>query len=265
VRALSLLCLVVLCGCSAQSGKSPSPEASSEEVSYPSGKETVRGFLCRPAGKGPFPAVVVVHGDLGQTKWVKDQARRLAGRGYVALAVDLYRGEKLPEGVMDAHILDRALPEERIQGDLKAAVDYLLGRPDVVADRAGIIGWDSGGGYALDAARADSRLRAVVVCYGRLVTDAQLLAPLRASVLGIFAGKDEGISPQTVEQFRTAMVKAGKRVAGLHTYEGCCHGFMDSSDPTGAGPGAAAAAAKAWKVIESYLTEELQLVRWLGG
>ena len=257
MRAPSLLCLVVLCGCSAQSGKSPAPKAATEEtVSYASGKDTVRGFLCRPTGRGPFPAMVVVHGDFGQTKWVKDQARRLAGRGYLTLAVDLYRGEKLPVGVMDAHILDRALPEERVQGDLKAAVDYLTGRPDVLAGKLGIIGWDSGGGYALDAARADGRLRAVVVCYGRLVTDAQLLAPLRASVLGIFAGKDEGITPQTVEQFRAAMTRAGKRVAGLHVYEGCAHGFMDASDPAGKGP-AAEAAAKAWKAIEAYLAEEL--------
>ena len=252
MRTLLVLCSMVLCGCSAQSGKSPAPEAPSEEtVKYPSGKETVRGFLCRPAGKGPFPAVVVVHGDFGQTKWVKDQARRLAERGYLALAVDLYRGEKLPGDVMDAHILDRAMPEERIQGDLKAAVTYLASRPDVLPDRLGIIGWDSGGGYALDAARADGRLRAVVVCYGRLVTDARLLAPLRASVLGIFAGKDEGISPQTVEQFRAAMVKASKRVAGVHVYEGCAHGFMETS-------AAAEAAAEAWKAIESYFAEELR-------
>src|SRR5258708_8257886 len=134
MRALFLLCLLLLCGCSGQSEKSANLEASSEEtVAYPAGKEKVRGLLCRPAGKGPFPAVIMVHGDFGLTKWVKDQARRLAGRGYLALAVDLYRGAKLPDSVMDAHILDRALPEERVQGDLKAAVDYLRGRPDVRA------------------------------------------------------------------------------------------------------------------------------------
>lgn len=259
MRPLSVLCLALLCGCSAPSGKAPEREAVSEEtVSYPSAAGTLRGVLCRPAGPGPFPAVVVLHDDRGQTKWVKAQARRLAERGWMALAVDLYRGQQPVGSAMEAHILDRALPEEQVQGDLKAAVDYLAGRPDVRADRLGILGWDSGGGYALDAARADDRLRAVVVCYGRLATDAKLLAPLKASVLGIFAGKDVGIPPETVEQFRTAMRKAGKRVAGLHVYEGCEHGFMDPSDPMGARPGVAAAAAKAWDKIESYFAAELR-------
>src|SRR5437588_12101542 len=125
MRALSLLCLLLLCGCSAQSEKGATPEASSEEmITYPSGKEKVRAVLCRPAGKGPFPAVVVVHGDFGLTKWVKEQAGRLAAKGYVALAVDLYRGE-VAKDVEEAHILDRGLPENRAHGDLKAAVDYL--------------------------------------------------------------------------------------------------------------------------------------------
>jgi len=260
MRMLSVLGVVaLLSGCSGPSGKSSGPGAVSEEVvSYPAGKDSLRGLLYRPTGQGPFPAVVVIHGDFGQTKWLKAQARRLAERGHVTLAVDLYRGASPPAGVMDAHILDRALPEEQVQGDLKAAVDYLTGRPDVRAERLGVIGWDSGGGYALDAARGDGRLRAVVVCYGRLVTDAKLLAPLKASVLGIFAGKDEGIPPETLQQFRAAMARAGKRVAGLHVCEDCGHGFMDPSDPTGRGPGDADAAEKAWARIESYLAEELQ-------
>src|SRR5262249_38088519 len=155
--------------------------------------------------------------DFGLTGWIKDQARRLADRGYITLAVDLYRGEK-PGNLMDAHIMDRGLPEERVIADLKGAVDYLARRPDVRQGRLGIIGWDMGGGYALDAALQDRRLRAVVTCYGRLITDSQLLVPLRASVLGIFGAEDEGITAKTIQQFRTAMRKAGKRVAGLHVY-----------------------------------------------
>src|SRR5215510_9817567 len=69
-----------------------------EAVSYRAGKDTVKAVRCRPAGKGPFPAVLLIHGDFGPTKWVEQQARRLAEKGYVALAVDLYRGE-LPRDI----------------------------------------------------------------------------------------------------------------------------------------------------------------------
>jgi carboxymethylenebutenolidase len=252
--------LVALAGCSGQSGQGPGPAPESRvtggPVSYRSGTDTVRGVLYRPAGEGPFPAVVVVHSDFGLTKWVEAQAKRLAEKGYVALAVDLYRGEKVAD-VMDAHILDRAMPGERVLGDLKAAVDYLVSRPDVRKEALGIIGWGSGGGNALDAALADRRLRAVVTCYGRLTTDAELLKPLNASVLGIFAGEDEGISPETVATFRAAMAKAGKRVT-TQTYKDVGHGFMDPTGPDRPGPMAAEATADAWKRIESFLAAELK-------
>src|SRR5262245_412695 len=233
------------------------PAASESVVSYKAGKDAVKAVLYRPAGKGPFPAVVVVHGDFGPTKWVKGQAKRLAGQGYVTLAVDLYRGE-LPKDVVEAHILERGLPEDRVQADLKAAVDLLAGRPEVRKDALGILGWDMGGGHALDAAARDGRLRAVVVCYGRVPTEPKSLAGLRGSVLGVFAGKDEGIPPKTLEQFRAAMHRAGKRLAGLHVYPDCDNGFLDPTSPYLSGPPPAAAVADAWGRIEKYLAAELR-------
>ena len=50
-----------------------------------------------PGGKGPFPAVIVIQEWWGLNDWVKDQARALATQGYVALAVDLYRGKVADE------------------------------------------------------------------------------------------------------------------------------------------------------------------------
>jgi carboxymethylenebutenolidase len=249
------LSLLLLTGCAGQSGVAsrPAAGATTESVKYPSKKETVPGLLCRPAGAGPFPAVVAVHGDFGVTDAVKGHARRLAERGYLTLVPDLYRGDK-PADLIDAHILSRGLPEDRVLADLKAAVDYLTDRPDVRPGRVGILGWDMGGGYALDAARADGRLRAVVVCYGRLTTDPALLASLNTSVLGIFAGKDEGITATTIRQFEAAMRKAGKRVAGAHIYRDCDPGFLD---PSGSAR-AAEARADAWKQIDAYLDAELR-------
>ena len=193
-------------------------------------------------------ALIVVHEDHGLTPWVKEQAQEMTKRGYLVLAVDLYRGEVV-DNLLDAHIMDRGLPEDRVMRDLKAAVDYLAGRDDVKADAIGILGWDSGGGYALDAAIADPRLQTAVVCYGRLTTDPARLATLHGSVLGIFAGKDEGISPETIEQFRAAMQKADKKLAGVHTYPDSPHGFMHLPR---------ASASDAWDRIYSHLSAELK-------
>jgi carboxymethylenebutenolidase len=251
-----LLAALLLAGCAPQPAKAPATFPGTEEVAYPSGKDTVRGFLCRPAGAGPFPAVVLVHGDFGLTDWVQEQARRLAGKGFVILAVDLYRGQVVKD-LLDAHIMDRGLPEDRVQADLRAAVDYLSARPDVRGDALGALGWGSGGGHALDASVQDPRLRAVVTCYGRLTTDAELLKPLRASVLGIFAGKDEGISRETIARFEAAMREAGKRVE-VQVHPECGHGFLDPTSPSTSGPPPAVTVARAWKKIDTYLAAELR-------
>ena len=83
--------------------------ADGKAVSYKSGDETVNGVLYTPAGKGPFPALIVIHEWWGLNDWVKEQAGKLAGQGYVALAVDLYRG-KVADNPDMAHELMRGLP-----------------------------------------------------------------------------------------------------------------------------------------------------------
>ena len=67
--------------------------ATPKDVTYKSGDETVKATLYTPEGKGPFPALIVIHEWWGLNDWVKGQASKLADEGYVTLAVDLYRGK----------------------------------------------------------------------------------------------------------------------------------------------------------------------------
>ena len=98
--------------------------ASSKPVSYPSGDETVQAVLYTPEGKGPFPGIVVIHEWWGLNDWVKEQASKLASQGYVALAIDLYRG-KVATTPEQAHEIMRGIPEDRALQDLRAAVAFL--------------------------------------------------------------------------------------------------------------------------------------------
>jgi carboxymethylenebutenolidase len=249
---------LILFGCAPQTVTIPTPDAgpTSETVAYRPNVDKARGLLCRPASEGPFPAVVLIHDDRGLTDWTKGHAKRLAQFGYVVLAVDLYRGVVVSE-LEDAHIMDRGLPEDRVLGDLKAAVDFLTERKEVRDGRIGVIGVGMGGGYALDAAIHDPRLCAVVTCYGRLTTDPEMLAPLKASVFAVFAGKDEGIPPETIEQFRVAMDKASKRVAGIKVYSHCPHGFLDPANWPTHGKPSTEDVTNAWDLINNYLEEYL--------
>jgi carboxymethylenebutenolidase len=235
-RLLVLTPAVLMTGCFLVAPRPVAPPSTPvvEDVSYPSGNEVIHGTLMCLPGTPASPAVILVHDDFGPTNWVREQGEALLEDGYVALVVDLYRGDK-PANLMDAHILGRGLPDDRALADIRAAVDYLSRRPDVRANSIGIVGFGMGGGYALDAAIADPRLKAVVTCYGRVPTEAATLKGLQAPVLAIFAEQDEGITPQTRDQFQSAMQKAGKRLAGLHVYENCRHGFLDPGAPTPSG------------------------------
>jgi carboxymethylenebutenolidase len=84
------------------------------------------------------------------------------------------------------------------------------------------------------------------------------LASLQASVLGIFGGQDEGISPETIEAFRAAMHKAGKRPAGIHVYPASGHGFLNPVNQPDGTHQMTEDATDAWRKIETYLAAELK-------
>ena len=148
----------------------------------------------------------------GLNDWIKDNAKRLAGQGYVCLAPDLYRG-KVTEDRKVATQLLKGLPRDRAVRDLKAAVDVLAGMSNVNKNKIGSIGWCMGGGYSLQLASNDSRVHACAMCYGAVVTDADKLKPLNATVLGIFGEQDKGIPAASVKEFAAAL-KQGRQKGG---------------------------------------------------
>jgi carboxymethylenebutenolidase len=203
----------------------------SSTVSYVSGKDTVSAYLVVPDGKGPFPAVMVIHEWWGLNPWVKEGAETMAKEGYVALAIDLYRG-KVAATAEDAHELMRGVPEDRAARDLKAAFAYLKARKDVIPVKIGSLGWCMGGGYSLEAAVTIPDLDACVICYGRLVTDSSAIAGINASVLGIFGGTDKGIPPESAREFE-GTAKGMKKNVNVTVYAEAGHAFMNPNNAVG--------------------------------
>ena len=227
--------------------------AGGTDVGYKSGDETVKAVLYTPQGKGPFPALIVIHEWWGLTPWVKEQAAKLADQGYVALAIDLYRGRSTasPE---EAHELMRGVPEDRADRDLKAAFSYLASRKDVDAKRIGAVGWCMGGGYALDVAVGEPRLAACVINYGHLATERSTLEKIQAPILGIFGGQDRGIPPDSVRTFEQQMKALGKSVE-TKIYPDAGHAFENPNNKAGYRE---ADAKDAWERTVSFLAAKLK-------
>lgn len=205
--------------------------ATPQDVTYKSGDETVKGVMYTPSGKGPFPALIVIHEWYGLNDWVKQQASQLADQGYVTLAIDLYRGKVAANGD-EAHELMRGLPEDRAARDLLAAFNYLASQKNVKPTKIGSIGWCMGGGYSLAAALNEPRLAATVINYGRLVTDSAAMQKINAPILGLFGGQDRGIPPDSVNAFAEQMKKLGKKV-DVHIYPDAGHAFENENNKDG--------------------------------
>jgi carboxymethylenebutenolidase len=191
---------------------------SSKDVSYKSGDDTVHAILYSPEGKGPFPAMVVIHEWWGLNDWVKEQAQKFADQGYVALAIDLYRS-KVATTSDEAHELINGLPNDRAMRDMKAAFAYLASQKNVDPKRIGSVGWCAGGGWSLELAENEPRLKAAVVNYGELSDDPATLKPINAAILGSFGGQDKGIKA------------LGKKVE-VKIYPDAGHAFENSTRPS---------------------------------
>ena len=227
--------------------------ATSKNVSYKSGDETVHAVLYTPQGKGPFPGIVVIHEWWGLNDWVKEQGAKISDLGYITLAIDLYRG-KVATTPEEAHEIMRGVPEDRAKRDLHAAVEFLSAQPNVKKDRLGAIGWCMGGGYALNLAIADPKLKAVVINYGHHATEKNNLRKIHASVLGIFGGEDQGIPVADVHKFQSDLQDLGKKVE-IHIYPDAGHAFENPNNQKGY---RADDAAKAEKITQTFLAHDLK-------
>jgi carboxymethylenebutenolidase len=246
MKKILLVALAVLLAASALA-------ADGKSVSYKSGDETVQGILYTPAGKGPFPALIVIHEWWGLNDWVKDQASKLSDQGYVTLAVDLYRGKVATTPDM-AHEIMRGVPEDRAKRDLHAAFEFLASQSDVKKDRIGSIGWCMGGGYSLDVALQEPTLAATVINYGHLATDTEALKKINAPILGLFGAQDHGITPDDVKKFGAILDQLGKKI-DVTIYPDAGHAFENPNNKDGY---RAADATDAWQRTVDFLASTLK-------
>jgi carboxymethylenebutenolidase len=208
----------------------PAAEVEASEVQYATvDGRPVRGYLARPAAsKGALPGLIVIHEWWGLNDNIRAMTRRLAGEGYLALAVDLYGGQAAAD--RDAAYSLMTTTNERpaaAEDNLRQAYAYLTG--ELKAPAVGSIGWCFGGGWSLTTALLlPGQLDAAVIYYGHLVTEPQRLATLDMPILGLFGEQDQGIPLDSVRAFEGALKELGKD-AKIVVYPGADHAFANPS------------------------------------
>lgn len=223
-------------------------------VSY-SGPEgiTLRGYLAKPSGNGPFPAVLMIHEWWGLNKDTTLLAEALADEGFVVLAADAFRGS-VASTPGNARKQVTETPREQIAADLDAALDFLRSHPRVAPGRVASLGFCFGGTQSMYMGTRNPELAAVVIFYGGgPIQRAADLGSMRQAgpVLGIYGEEDGNIPVSQVRNFEDAL-ESRKVEHTVTIYPGVGHAFVKSNTYNSGG-----APEEAWNQMVMFLKENL--------
>jgi carboxymethylenebutenolidase len=217
------------------------PAVRHETVTFPSGKDSIKGFLARPKDNERHPGVFVVHGNPGLPEWVRQFAAGLARGGYAALVLDLNS-----RVVPDSTRLDKPLEfyisntfDKQVTQDSLAAITYLNAQRFTRPGGVGWVGFCGGGRKGLLLSTESKDVRAVVSFYGAVrftrknakdpmpdVMD--VVGKIKVPVQGHYGLLDK-VAPAADAKAFEGKLKAQKTPVEMYYYAGAGHGFYDFS------------------------------------
>jgi carboxymethylenebutenolidase len=213
------------------------------EVKIPTKNGEIPAYRAVPERNTNFPTVLVVQEIFGVHEHIKDICRRFAKLGYLAVAPELYARQGDVSKMKDINeILQKVVskvPDEQVILDLDSTVSWMK-KNNGNTEKLAITGFCWGGRIVWLYAAHNPNLKAGVAWYGPLVRTPDDLHPknpidvvkdLKAPVLGLYGGADQGIPVDTIEKMRTALKDAGK-TAEIKVYPDTPHGFHADYRPS---------------------------------
>jgi len=200
-------------------------------------------YYAVPKGGGRRAVVLLVTEIWGLHEYAKDVCRRLAKAGYFALANDpYYRMGELWKITDIKEVLAKAnsLTDQQAFTDLDACLAWAGKNKRANVEKLGITGHCRGGRMVYMYTAHQKKVDAGVAWYGNLGPNAaQPLTPIdvtdqvRAPVLGLYAGEDQGIPVAMIERLRAGFQAFGKeKTHPIHIYPGMPHGFHADYRPS---------------------------------
>ena len=214
------------------------------EVQIPVAGGSLPAYRAMPNAGGPFPVILVAEEIFGVHEHIKDICRRLGKLGYMAIAPEVFARlgdiSKAPDGETAIRDFVAKTPDAQEMADLDATVAWANGSGKADANRLGITGFCRGGRTVWLYAAHNPNLKAGVAWYGPLAfpisatkpkNPIDVVADLKAPVLGLYGGADPGIPVEQVEKLRAALA-AAKKPAEIVIYPDTPHGFNADYRPS---------------------------------
>jgi carboxymethylenebutenolidase len=222
-----------------------------EMITFAANGGACPGYLARAERPGA-PGVVVIQEWWGLNQHIKDVVERFAAAGYTALAPDLYHGDEVGYQEPDeAGKMLMALNIGEAAKDMRGAIARLR---DLTGKPVGIVGFCMGGALSLYAACDNpDDVAACADFYGGHPAVKPNLASLKAPLLGIFAARDDFVSPEVVQELDRQLTAAGKPHE-FTTYPNTDHAFFNNDRPEVYAPDAAR---DAWEKMLAFYGQNL--------
>ena len=213
------------------------------EITVPALDRELPGYRAMPAGGSNLPTVLVIQEIFGVHEYIRDVCRRLAKAGYLAIAVDMFirHGDTTKmsnvQEIMSGPVA--AASDAEHMSDLDACAVWAAKNGGDPA-RLAVTGFCRGGRTTWLYAAHNPQLKAAIAWYGHLEGAPSKLQPthpidlaqqIKVPVLGLYAGKDQGIDADQVEDMRAALSKVGSK-SQIHVYPEAPHGFHADYRPT---------------------------------
>jgi dienelactone hydrolase len=230
-------------------------------VEYADDGATFEGFLATGDAPAEQPGVLIAHAWGGRSELEENVARKLAGEGYAAFAIDMYgkgvRGGSREENaaLIGPFLEDRGMLQRRIA----SSVSCLREQPEVDSDRIAAIGYCFGGLCVLDLARSGADVAGVVSMHGLFTPpDPHPGQPITAAVLALHGHEDPMVPVDAVNQLERELTSAGADWQ-IHVYGGAMHAFTNpnANDPDFGTVYNAAADRRSWASMLDFLAEVL--------
>ena len=199
-----------------------------KHVSFPSNGHTCQGYLARPESGGG-PGVVVIQEWWGLVPHIEDLCVRFAKEGFLAIAPDLYHGEKATSPD-DAAKLLMELNVEKAYQEISGSANYVLGLDECTSAKFGVVGFCMGGALAQFTAAKNSKTGAAVSFYGGFKAIDPPWKDLGAPLLLVYGEDDQGVPVAGGRLLEATLNGLGKNVE-LVVYEGAGHAFFNDSRP----------------------------------
>lgn len=233
-------------------------------VDYRDGDTQLEGYLARPAGNTPAPAVLIAHMWGGRVEFVCDKARQLAALGYAGCALDMYG--KGPNGVIlgrnpeeNARLMQPFADDRRLlRRRMLAAYDALRARPEIDPARIAVIGYCFGGMCALDLARTGVELRGAVSIHGLLEPPPER-GQIKCKTLLLHGSEDPMADLQSLLALQQELTASGADWQCV-TYGHTQHAFTNpaANNPAAGTVYNAAADRRSWRALLGFLDETLR-------